>query len=1796
MDQASSAGDLPQQNGGPQPGFLPQPSALTFGPPADLAMGWDGTVWAVDDQGAPHVFDPIAGAWQAHGTGIDAVAWVPGPVRAGASTPTATPTTPTTAKPAPAAGGTRRPAATATGTAHPAATATPTPAPRAGKPGGLYVFRGPEVWLYDMPSTQQTRGKVKASPPTPIASVWPQLPPSFQAGVDGAADVGGVLYFFKAGRYVAADGGDAVASLTELRGWPTTGAFVDGVVDVVGSGYGDSQVVFIRGTEVLIVDFAQHAVIWGPVDLGAGFGGAVLDRLRGGGVDALLYDGTVSAATTPVRAFTGPSVVAYSGSRATAATSEAYLPRAYSGWPTLWNPQLLQAPAGRVGALWAVATPGTGSLLTHDGQSWSPSGLPGGDGAASVAVGADGAIFAAGGSTLYGLDASGAVPQWQTLATAPAPLAQVAVGDAAHVWVRDGDGAVSRYGGNASAGGAFTPANLGTTAAHLAANADGSLWHCDGSGATAHRFISEGTAPPEALSVAADAGAVQKVASTGYGRGWVLAGQGDSPQLYAYESPYLFKTGPSYILNGPGVLATGAGAVYLSAVTDPGQPTVVGHLVALDALTGQERWRRDVPATTFTFPVYDPALEMVYIAGTDGYVSALDARTGTTTWEYQTGSVVDAPPALDGGRLYFGARDGLVRCLDVAQALADWTASKAEPTPVWETRWPPYAGMVARMTAPLATGGKLYLGAWTPVPETGQSYQLALCQVDAATGTVDWAVQVTDQTPADIDPSFLPLFPPVLGQAQFETGLGPAVIANAYAHLVAVRTDDATGPVGETWVFSPSPPGPGEHNVFLGGLTLRGNRLFTGDYTGRLLIIDPTTWSVLSQTPTGGDAVFTTPVVSGAVGAETVFYAPYGAVSAEVRILDVASGSITVLPTGQTAVAATSGVGADGILYVAGAKVQVSTGLGQVFALRMDAAAAAAHDVIAESQLLQDYDEPAGGKLTAVARYQTHLTVVDDAGAPRPLTALRVWADAPVTVQVDGRPFPIGPQTAAAVQTAADGSLSIVSDAGGLAATPLRVWASFMDPAERIVVYPDAEFHLRLAAAAAQPGGDDPTSVNLSTAKSYAGTALFSNQAQAQQLAQVVRQLAGAAGLGGGGGSVSAATAGTGVAGAPVRPATLLAPSGRRHAPAFAQTGTAGRYVPYADLPGMAYFAADTPAARALAPGAALGLLVGADGTLSVSPVAAAAAAADALQGQAPAAVGGLFSFWDALWDDLKKGLAHLERVVVTVARDVGLAIQYVKEGVTYVFRAVVRGLEDVAHAVAAFFVALGKDIAEVVQALSIAFDPARVLAAQAAIERWVNDGLDSYVSNLNTYVKQPLDAFFESEEQKIADFFTSIRNALGPQLQEPVIQLLSAPSGAADASPIAGTAGAGTTVHTLFSVRPKGGTHKVSHAVACTWALRKLTHHLTEVGPPPTGTAGAPGDTPPPAPLQAFADGFVQRLTSDPVLAPAIAKTKADFKSSLGNIHSLDDFLERLTVADLLDVLEDLLVGGLAVLNALFDGLIAVLADLVEWVKYLLNEPIQVPVLTALYREMTGGQQLTLLSVVSLVCAVPLILILRLVDGAWPDFSDETARAGEPWGLGLTTAAKAFGIVNGLCWLVNGLVRSVIDYYTGATEGIGAKLNQVLGKFLLLWNIVRNIFAFPNVSGTATHLEWEAWGIGLLGTIEGILFYFGKGWSMLAGPGLAVLGSILVAIQSAAAIAVFSLNWAAATTKDTPITRTKFAGQILTMAPGVPNPLKFLGEATEGWAPVIVTALDVLGGLGAAACIWTVLGENWDK
>src|SRR5262249_5746684 len=120
----------------PQPTFNPIASTTAFGAPTDISSGWDGTLWAIDASGAPHLYDPIANQWNPHGEGIEA--------------------------------------ATAIGTT-------------------LYVCRGGQYVTVELSTNTVTSG------PSGVATTWPSLPDSFKLRLTGAANVGGKLVLFSGG-------------------------------------------------------------------------------------------------------------------------------------------------------------------------------------------------------------------------------------------------------------------------------------------------------------------------------------------------------------------------------------------------------------------------------------------------------------------------------------------------------------------------------------------------------------------------------------------------------------------------------------------------------------------------------------------------------------------------------------------------------------------------------------------------------------------------------------------------------------------------------------------------------------------------------------------------------------------------------------------------------------------------------------------------------------------------------------------------------------------------------------------------------------------------------------------------------------------------------------------------------------------------------------------------------------------------------------------------------------------------------------------------------------------------------------------------------------------------------------------------------------------------------------------------------------------------------------------------------------------------------------------------------------
>ncbi|MFN8464725.1 MAG: PQQ-binding-like beta-propeller repeat protein [Caldilineaceae bacterium] len=1066
----SARGASPQQVVAPAPSFQALPAPTLLGAPVDVGIGGDGVQWVLGESGAPSSYDPLQQTWLPFGGGIDAAAYIPF-VDSNENFSVA-----------------------------------------------LCYFRGGEVY------------KSGAAGPMSIASLWPNLPPSFQQGVDGATYLndkdGNTFLLFRQGQIAAVNvwGQVSVGLLTEYggMGWPS-GAWQDGLFDYVISGKDPAfpgYAIFVRGGEYIVANLAQAIITTAPQPLSAGFGGAAAMLLAQDDIQAVVCTGAVLATGAPLHVFSGPVVYTLENSTATAPPQAQYLGEAIAGWPAAWHPMLQAAPAGSVGCaaspgnLWSLDRAGT--PLWNAGSGWTPMPLPGNTPAGSLDVGADGSVFAVAANSLYSL-AAGA---WGATSLPTGTLAQVSVGDASHVWVRDVQGYVFR-----AAGGTVRPANLGVAVTDMQANTDGTLWHCSAGLGSAYRYISEGQQSSEALAIGLDVTSVLKTASSGFGTGFFLAQQGGQSALIRYTSPYLFKTSGQYSMAGQQQIAAGAASIFLFCET----PAVGGgwdfFVVALDVQTGAERWRYAYPssreASGYT-PLYDAQHQLVYVFQAIGVVQALDAQTGTLRWTLALPPAAAGQPAIPtqpvlyDGMIYTAAYDNPALAPNsstvylIAVDTRDAAQRAANNQPV-VARWTYSYNVPGQQVAPLPPvvfEGSVYGAVWSLA---NQQLQLSLLQVEVLTGL---GSDLFDASIFGSGPNNGGSSAPIIGRLTTDPSntVGSLIINAGTAGIYGIFLD------GSETIYHYSPQAL-EGAPVSTNLVIFDGAVYFCDSSGNLYGLDASL-NPLPGLPTtfiGSALNFTGITVAGDENGQAVVIA--GDTSNNTLCFySTATGNLLTLATNQTAITALSDVTHDGIVYVGGTTVN---SLGQVFAIRTSEVGAL-RDFVVESQLMQDYDIGA----VTTARYQTHVTVVDGSKTPLPFTGVKIWADSALSVQVDGQPYAIGPDTPLATQVDAAGSLTIVSDATDLFATPLRVWAAFMDPFERIVVFPDQEFHARLPSMTADAGNDDPTVINLATGTNYAGTKIFTNQQEAQAVAQAVGAACKASGIGGSGSASAGAPAG----------------------------------------------------------------------------------------------------------------------------------------------------------------------------------------------------------------------------------------------------------------------------------------------------------------------------------------------------------------------------------------------------------------------------------------------------------------------------------------------------------------------------------------------------------------------------------------------------------------------------------------------------------------------------------------------
>ena len=136
-------------------------------------------------------------------------------------------------------------------------------------------------------------------------------------------------------------------------------------------------------------------------------------------------------------------------------------------------------------------------------------------------------------------------------------------------------------------------------------------------------------------------------------------------------------------------------------MTEPAKPpeTPRGALLCLDEVTGRELWTVPAGDAVFQQPTLDGG--RVYFGSRDGFLYAADAETGTGVRRVAVGGPVIAPPAVDGGRVYVVAMNGLLTCLDAADFGVVWRFDIRDRT----------RAEVLAIGAPRVHDGKLYVAA-----------------------------------------------------------------------------------------------------------------------------------------------------------------------------------------------------------------------------------------------------------------------------------------------------------------------------------------------------------------------------------------------------------------------------------------------------------------------------------------------------------------------------------------------------------------------------------------------------------------------------------------------------------------------------------------------------------------------------------------------------------------------------------------------------------------------------------------------------------------------------------------------------------------------------------------------------------------------------------------------------------------------------------------------------------------------------------------------------------------------------
>lgn len=95
-----------------------------------------------------------------------------------------------------------------------------------------------------------------------------------------------------------------------------------------------------------------------------------------------------------------------------------------------------------------------------------------------------------------------------------------------------------------------------------------------------------------------------------------------------------------------------------------------GHLFAIDANSGTEKWRYKTDGPVHSIPVI--AEGMVFTGSYDHHVYAVDASSGRLLWKFDTGQMIVSSPVYGNGKIIIGSRSADLFALNAKTGKEEW--------------------------------------------------------------------------------------------------------------------------------------------------------------------------------------------------------------------------------------------------------------------------------------------------------------------------------------------------------------------------------------------------------------------------------------------------------------------------------------------------------------------------------------------------------------------------------------------------------------------------------------------------------------------------------------------------------------------------------------------------------------------------------------------------------------------------------------------------------------------------------------------------------------------------------------------------------------------------------------------------------------------------------------------------------------------------------------------------------------------------------------------------------------------